>query len=164
MLTRLQLLATNFFTITVTNFFFAQFVAYWLSQSLKSDNQTYELIQCFSLLLLGVSLSALATLNFSLSYIVGLASIPLSFMRRRNEAMKISIRDSVILGLLSPNMVMYAVSFCCKLPVTNVLMDGLTEWHISGIWTQIVIWLIWWPAWFSITVIIASPIYVRRKT
>ena len=41
--------------------------------------QQYQLIRSFSLLLLGMFLSSLATLNFSLALIVGVLSTPLTF-------------------------------------------------------------------------------------
>ena len=162
MLTHLQLLNIVFPTMTIVNFFISQAVAYWLSHMFRADAQIYVLIQCFSLLLLGVFLSALATLNFSLSFIVGLACTPLSFMRRGETARK-SIYDSILLGLLSPYNIMYAISFSHSLPVTNVLLNAASEWHISGMWMQVVTWLIWWPAWFSTSVVVASPFYTHRK-
>ena len=43
--------------------------------------QQYHLIKSFSLLLLGLFLSALATLNFSLAFLVGLLAAPLTHMQ-----------------------------------------------------------------------------------
>ena len=149
--------------MTLITFFVSQVVAYWLSHYIGADIQICVLIQCFSLLLLGIFLSALATLNFSLSFFVGVACIPLSFMRRQGDSVRLSLRDSLLLGLFSPNSMLYAISFCGNLPVASVLSNAATEWLDSGVWTQIVIWLIWWPAWFSAAVVLASSIYAHRK-
>lgn len=51
--------------------------------SIRSDNnslpQIRTLISCFSLILLGIALSALATVNFSLAFVAALLASPLSF-------------------------------------------------------------------------------------
>ena len=141
----------------------SQTVAYWLSHTLEADCQIFILIQCFSLLLLGMFLSALATLNFSLSFIMGLANIPLSFFRPQERSLKLSVRDSVALGLLSPNIILFMIGFGYNHSITNMLLNAATEWHVAGTWTQVVIWLVWWPAWFSATVVVASPIYRSQK-
>src|SRR5690606_381245 len=43
--------------------------------------QTFTLVKSFSLLLLGLFLSTLATINFSLSFVIGLLSVPFTFTR-----------------------------------------------------------------------------------
>lgn len=158
------MLNTVFFTSTVMSFLMSQATAYWLSHTLEVDNRIFTLIQCFSLLLLGMFLSALATLNFSLSFLVGLANIPLSFFRLRHGSLKKSVCDSFVLGLLSPNVILYAIGFGCRRSVAYILMNAATEWHIAGAWTQIVVWLVWWPAWFSTFVVVSSPFYSRQKS
>ncbi|KAA8629245.1 hypothetical protein SMACR_03516 [Sordaria macrospora] len=47
----------------------------------STTTQQYHLIRSFSLLLLGMFLSSLATLNFSLAFLVGVFSAPLTFVR-----------------------------------------------------------------------------------
>ena len=153
-----------FFLSTIINFLISQALAFWLSRNLEMDNQILTLIQCSSLLLLGMFLSALATLNFSLSFIVGLVNIPLSFFRPRDGSLKTSVCNSFILGLLSPNIILYAIGFGYRRSVANMLLNAAVEWHIAGAWTQAVVWLVWWPAWFTTAVVVASPIYKRQKT
>ena len=46
----------------------------------EATPQQQTLISCFSLLILGITLSTLSTLNFSLGLLIGLASAPLNFV------------------------------------------------------------------------------------
>ncbi|KAK0750457.1 Gaa1-like protein [Schizothecium vesticola] len=57
-----------------------------LTARYRPSAQQYHLLQSFSLLLLGMFLSSLATLNFSLALLVGLLACPLSFVRPSRTA------------------------------------------------------------------------------
>src|SRR4051794_23637316 len=84
-----------------------------LSHTLSAHNltvQQYQLLSCFSLLLLGMFLSALATLNFSLAFIVGLLTGPLSFARPWPAHPVVRIIGSLGLVLLAPTSVVYAAA------------------------------------------------------
>ncbi|KAJ4365792.1 Glycosyl phosphatidyl inositol protein transamidase complex subunit [Neocucurbitaria cava] len=117
-----------------------------------------NLIQCFSLLLLGMFLAALATLNFSLSFLIGVVATPLTFVRRTN-----SVGWNVIqlagLAVLNPIMVIQLGTKMLGGSLAEVLVKAAQGWHIWGLWTQVVVWLVWFPAWFAGSSVIASGVF-----
>lgn len=135
--------------------------SYLLTHILQPTRQQTQLIQSFSLLLLGMFLSALATLNFSLSFLIGLLSSPLSFIRPRfpknttmtstshgkkkpNSTTKTLLLTTLFLHLLSPATVLYAFGPSLK----HVLLKAGFAWNVHAVWTPVVVWCVWWPAWW----------------
>lgn len=129
--------------------------AAFLSQFSRPTVQESTLIHCFSLLFLGMFLSALATLNFSQSLIVGLLTVPLSFVRRGKGGMG-SAFQFALLVVINPVMVVQAATYAGNIPLLDILVKAAEGWHIWGLWTQVVVWLVWWPAWFCGSVVVAS--------
>ncbi|CCF44551.1 hypothetical protein CH063_03364 [Colletotrichum higginsianum] len=97
-----------------------------LTSTYNPTVQQYQLIKSFSLLLLGMFLSALATLNFSLAFLVGVMASPLSFMR----------------------------PWPSHPPVRWVLKEAAFGWDVWGRYTPVIIWGVWWPAWLMGSVIV----------
>jgi glycosylphosphatidylinositol transamidase len=140
--------------------------AYILSLFRRPTPQETTIIQCLSLLLLGMFLSALATLNFSLSFLIGICAAPLSFVRpvhaqtpatfwsRNRKA--ISAVVSVLLVAINPVVLIRAATFYWGKGIVEVLVRAAEGWHIWGLWTQVVVWLVWWPAWFAGSVVVAE--------
>jgi glycosylphosphatidylinositol transamidase len=153
----------------------------------KLTKQELMLLQCFTLLLLGLFLSALATLNFSLSLLVGLLSAPFSFIRPLGDAVSqpasvsvgkdskastpspakpasklsllLNILQTTLLTLISPPIVIIAASSLWNVPdvsLSQVLAMATTGWWIHGLWTGVVVWLVWWPAWFTASFLAGS--------
>ncbi len=139
-------------------------IASWiLYRFFKPTPQQYTLIKCFSVLLLGMFLSTLATLNFSLAFLVGLLASPLSFIpaphptdstnhdakqgNQGSEAKRLIIFLSWIAWqLLSPQALLY---FWCKYTGTSaadILVRAAFGWHVWRMWIPVVIWCVWWPA------------------
>ncbi|KAL8915552.1 MAG: hypothetical protein Q9171_000117 [Xanthocarpia ochracea] len=124
------------------------------------------LLQCFSLLLLGMFLATLATLNFSLAFLIGLLSAPLSFVGVAMSAdngdapPKLTtpqkIACNVLLHLLSPPVVVLAVCKIFGVDAGAMLAEAAFGWKVSGLWTQVVVCCVWWPAWL-IGAVIVSP-------
>lgn len=115
-------------------------------------SQQYLLIKSFALLLLGLSLSTLATLNFSLSFMIGLLCAPLTFITRLESAARpircaISVLGLVLLNLLSPPVVLLGVCWYTGVSVETVMTQAAFGWDVWGMWTQVVVWCVWWPAW-----------------
>ena len=125
------------------------------------------LLQCFSLLLLGMFLATLATLNFSLAFLVGLLASPLSFAGQpfptTSSEHSVSggkvrkIFMTLLLQLLSPPVVMLAACKVWEVGVEVVLAEAAFGWKAHGLWTQVVVWCIWWPAWI-VGGVVCSPL------
>ncbi|KAJ5905174.1 uncharacterized protein N7473_002090 [Penicillium subrubescens] len=125
--------------------------------------QQYLLIKSFALLLLGLSLSTLATLNFSLSFMIGLLCAPLSFITRIQgpAAVRypISILGLALLNLLSPPAVLIGICWYTGVPIETVLTQAAFGWDVWGMWTQVVVWCVWWPAWLIGCVLLGSSMF-----
>lgn len=116
-------------------------------------SQHYHLIKSFSLLLLGLFLSTLATLNFSLSFMIGLLCAPLTFINRVSPQTSASLRYALsglgllLLNILSPPVVLLAGCWYKGVSVETVLTEAAFGWDVWGMWTQVIVWCVWWPAW-----------------
>ncbi|KAJ5138326.1 uncharacterized protein N7515_003174 [Penicillium bovifimosum] len=104
--------------------------------------QQYHLIKSFSLLLLGLSLSTLATLNFSLSFMIGLLCAPLSFVTRVQSSAPVRLATSslglVLLNLLSPPTVLLGVCGYMGVSVEEVLTQAAFGWDVWGLESGVV--------------------------
>ncbi|KAF2679160.1 Glycosylphosphatidylinositol:protein transamidase, GAA1 component [Lentithecium fluviatile CBS 122367] len=128
--------------------------AWLLRFSFAPTPQQTTLIQSFSLLLLGMFLSALATLNFSLSFMVGVLCAPLSFVRERKGMVASGVWYAVLV-LLNPVMVCQVACWVAGVGVEEVLLKASEGWAVWGLWTQVVVWGVWFPAWFAGSVVVA---------
>lgn len=129
-------------------------IAFILFNNRPLSRQEITLIQCFSLLLLGVFLAVLATLNFSLSFLVGLICVPFSFVRR-TRSMGVNVALLAVLAVLNPLLVVRAVTKLLGGDVAGLLVTAAQGWHIWGLWTQVILFLVWLPAWAIHTSIVA---------
>ena len=143
------------------------FLAALLSYQSPLSTQQRLLLQCFSLLLLGMFLATLATLNFSLAFLIGLLAAPLSFVGQpysttsyENPVSGGKVRKllmTMVLQLLSPPAVMLAACKAWEVRVEDVLVEAAFGWTAHGLWTQVVVWCIWWPAW-TVGSVVCSPL------
>ncbi|KAI1262007.1 Gaa1-like protein [Xylariaceae sp. FL1019] len=133
--------------------------------------QHFYLLKSFSLLLLGMFLSSLATLNFSLAFLVGLFSTPLSFARPWPGNAGARYGFTLLLSLVSPVAVVLAGTAAYGLrPESNtgamgaleeVLREAAFGWDVWGLYTPLVVWCVWWPAWIVGSVItLGQPVVV----
>ncbi|KAI9752688.1 MAG: hypothetical protein M4579_005526 [Chaenotheca gracillima] len=149
----------TFFIFTYINFILPYVFAIFLNHYFKPTQQQLLLIKSFSLLLLGMFLSALATLNFSLSFLVGLFSVPLTFTGPLSpEKRTLAIAAGIVLNFMAPPAVLFASSWYWQTPVGEVLIEAAFGWHVWGMWTQVVVWCVWWPAWLIGGVLLASSV------
>jgi glycosylphosphatidylinositol transamidase len=149
------LTAANFSTLLPV---FAAWVAYY-APTTPLTNQTITLVQCFSLLLLGLFLAALSTLNFSLSFLIGVLAFPLSFVRRSKKT-GWTFLQLALLAVLNPVMVM---QWGCKLlgaDLQVVLQVAAVGWKVYGLRTQLVVWCVWFPAWVVGSTIVAGGLFL----
>ena len=102
-------------------------------------------------------LATLATLNFSLSLFVGLLSTPLTFTGNTLSS-SVDIKgvlpsnarryvSTLVLQLLSPPVVIWTVCYLWDVSLGEMLGEAAFGWKVNGLWTQVVVWCVWWPAW-----------------
>lgn len=188
------------------NIILPYFASLVLSRSFQSSTQQYLLVKSFSLLGLGMFLSTLATLNFSLAFLIGLLSTPLSFVsvpqssssssissssittstnneaqnpvstvpssvkgisgskselsdpnkKRQGRRLVTTLSTIVLLHLLSPTIILSFFAYYVDLPLGQLLVRAAFGWHVWRMWTPVVVWCVWWPAWFIGQVLLAS--------
>jgi glycosylphosphatidylinositol transamidase len=137
---------------------FPLFIAWCLSELRPLSAQERTLIQCFSLLLLGMILAALATLNFSQSFLIGVLATPLSFVRKSNKTWLTAVQ-LLVLAVLNPVMVAQWSAKLLGVDLQDVLVLAAEGWHVSGLWTQVTVWLVWFPAWVLGNVVVAGGMF-----
>ncbi|CCX08185.1 Similar to GPI transamidase component GAA1; acc. no. P39012 [Pyronema omphalodes CBS 100304] len=108
--------------------------------------QVYTLLRCFSLLSLGLFLSALATLNFSLSFLIGLGAVPVTFIKP-TKCKLVAVLQHLVLAVANPMVALVGVAVYMGEPLGTVLGEAQVGWEINGLWTAVVVWGVWWPAW-----------------
>ena len=120
----------------------------------RASVQQYDLIKSFSLLLLGMFLSSLATLNFSLAFLVGLLASPLTFMCPAPRNAVLRWLATVLLNIVSPPGVLVVCCAVWKLDVAEALRLAAFGWDVWGMYTAVVLWCVWWPAWLAGSVLV----------
>jgi glycosylphosphatidylinositol transamidase len=153
------MLKPTFILFAAINTILPLFISQGLSTYLPMTNQQYALLKSFSLLFLGMFLSSLATLNFSLAFLVGLFAAPLTYVSPLPSRPIIRTIVTVLLNLFSPTMVFAAaVALAGKeiggmklgqggMSLGEVLKEAAFGWDVWGMNTQVVVWCVWWPAW-----------------
>lgn len=104
--------------------------------------------------MLGMFLSALATLNFSLSLLIGVLAAPLSFMQPWPTNPAARYASLAVLQLVSPPAVLYTASSYFGLDVGLVLKEAAFGWDVWGMYTPVVMYCVWWPAWLAGSVLV----------
>lgn len=140
-----------------------------LVRYLGASSQQLQIMQSFSLILLGGILSTWATLNFSLALTVGLLASPLGFIRplplrpsadTSSVQQKLNVVLSIPLTLawlvLSPPTVLYALSVYFQKELSWMLLEVAKGWIAQGAWSVLVLWSVWWPAWVVGGIVLVS--------
>ena len=161
----MQSLPLYFFIFTLINAVLPFVLATFIERQTPITPQHHLLLKAFSLLLLGMFLATLATLNFSLSLFVGLLSAPLSFVGNHfsgsidaKEVFPIKATQeahSLLLQLLSPTVVVWIVCYFWNGDVGDFLGEAAFGWQVNGLWTQVIVWCVWWPAWMAGSVLVS---------
>ena len=137
-------------------------------RSYGANVQQYQILQSFSLLLLGAILSMMATLNFSLALVIGLAASPLSFVRplpgswltsKPNAKWSVVPLITILMLAISPPSAVLITSHFSKKTVTWLLVELAKGWSGQGAITNLVIWCVWWPAWMLAALVLYSGLY-----
>ncbi|KAI1424249.1 Gaa1-like protein [Xylaria sp. FL1777] len=127
--------------------------------------QQLYLLKSFSLLLLGMFLSSLATLNFSLAFLVGLISTPLSFARPWPDNAAVRYAYMALLHIASPTaaVLVGAAAYASADgnsgsgllgTLKHVLSEAAFGWDVWGLYIPLVVWCVWWPAWLVGSVVV----------
>ena len=156
-----QSLISALYAFTVANFVIPTAFKTILTRYASLTRQHYLLIKCFSLLLLGMFLATLATVNFSLSFFIGLLSAHLSVVgplpgpsqQSRTFGRAGQIGSNIIIHVLSPPVVFMAACYLTGVDAQDVLMEAAFGWKVWGLWTQVIVWCVWWPAWLAAAVV-----------
>ncbi|KID92563.1 rhomboid protein 2 [Metarhizium guizhouense ARSEF 977] len=121
-------------------------ISYLLPVCFTQRTQHFQLTKSLSLLVLGMALATLATLNFSLAFLVGMLASPLTFI----TPCKNTISKYLVVALLSavaPPVVVYPATHLAGSSVAEFLQQASFGWNVWAVYTPVVIWCIWWPAW-----------------
>ncbi|RCI07536.1 hypothetical protein L249_1648 [Ophiocordyceps polyrhachis-furcata BCC 54312] len=108
--------------------------------------QHFQLTKSLSLLILGMALATLATLNFSLAFLVGLLATPLTFVQPTGNVFA-RYTLAGLLNVVAPPFVVLTAAHLWDIPVTEVLQEASFGWNVWGMHTAVVVWCLWWPAW-----------------
>jgi GPI-anchor transamidase subunit GAA1 len=141
------MLPAIFTLFTAFNTIAPPLLSHLLTTTFHPTAQQYSLIKSFSLLLLGLFLSSLATLNFSLAFLVGLFSAPLTYMQPLPSRPIIAGTLALFLTALAPTTVLFAGAQYWGLGIGEVLKEAAFGWDVWGMNTQVVVWCVWWPPW-----------------
>ncbi|KAI9670092.1 MAG: Glycosyl phosphatidyl inositol protein transamidase complex subunit [Trizodia sp. TS-e1964] len=158
------MITPTFTAFTLTSILLPHLAAYGLARTFPPTAQHLLLIKALALLFLGMFLSALATLNFSLSLAVGLLLAPLTFIPLRRTHPAVAAAAGLLFNALAPPSVLLAVSAYFKLPVGQLLLEAAFGWDVWGMWTQVVVWCVWWPAWLTGAVLFSTSLMPLKRS
>ena len=130
--------------------------------------EQYVVIKSMSLLILGLFLTVLATLNFSLSIFLGILCAPLAFVNRTPGKPSLAAMQYFLLTLLSPagvslGLLGYTQFLLGQGDATEWLMKFAFGWNVWGSWGVLVgVGCIWWPAWTVGSMLVASSFFGQQ--
>lgn len=97
---------------------------------------------------------------------IGLLCAPLTFINRIcSKSTTPSLRYSLstvgllFLNILSPPVVLLAACWYKDVTVETVLTQAAFGWDVWGMWTQVVVWCVWWPAWLIGGTLLGSSLF-----
>ncbi|KAK6852063.1 GPI-anchor transamidase subunit GAA1 [Apiospora arundinis] len=168
-----SLLTPLFVVTTLLSLILPHALSFFLVTTYKPTHQQYQLITSFFLLLLGMFLSTLATLNFSLAFLVGLLATPLTFVhpfRLTKQLPAAGYAYSALLSLLNPGVVVLGAAVATLHSglglglaglnlspweaIQKVLEEGAFGWGVWGMYTPLIFWCVWFPAWVVGSVVV----------
>ncbi|KAL6245807.1 Glycosyl phosphatidyl inositol protein transamidase complex subunit [Rhinocladiella similis] len=126
------------------------------------SREQYLLTRSLNLLLLGLFLTVLATLNFSLSMFLGIACVPLVFVDR-SQSGTFALLQYLLLAVMSPMGLAAGLigNGWLVLGRTDFLVEWLQKlafgWNVWGSWgVPVGILCIWLPSWVLSATLVAS--------
>ncbi|KAK3313928.1 Gaa1-like protein [Apodospora peruviana] len=159
-----ETILTPLFTVfAVLNMALPHVLSHFLTRYYTPTAQQYQLIRSFSLLLLGMFLSSLATLNFSLALLVGLLTSPLTFMQPWPQSPVMRTACAVLLNAVAPTAVLVASAAYWQLEIGAILREAAFAWDVYDMYSPVVVWCVWWPAWLAGSVTVLGKPAGRRS-
>lgn len=77
---------------------------------------------------------------------VGVLASPLTFVQPcKTNLSKFSITG--LLSVIAPPVVIYTLARLSDIPILELLREASFGWNVWAMYTPIVVWCIWWPAW-----------------
>ncbi|KAJ9603723.1 Glycosyl phosphatidyl inositol protein transamidase complex subunit [Cladophialophora chaetospira] len=164
-------LPSTFFLLSVGLLFFPVILASALAEMPNNTtlptfsaptNAQYVLIKSLSLLMLGLFLTVLSTLNFSLSMFLGIVCTPLAFVDKTPSNLVLAAIQYFILLIMSPmgaaaGLGLYGVFTGQNDIIVRWLQQLAFGWNVWGSWgVPIGVWCIWLPAWIVNATLVAS--------
>ncbi|KAK5625500.1 hypothetical protein RRF57_001216 [Xylaria bambusicola] len=162
-----HLLAPFFLVFSILNIFFPSLILKMVNSASARPLtlQQIYLLKSFSLLLLGMFLSSLATLNFSLAFLVGLISTPLSFTSPWPENPAVRFSYTGLLQMVSPTAALLAgaVAYSSSYgsngtglldTLAHILSEAAFGWDVWGLYIPLIVWCVWWPAWLVGSIVV----------
>ncbi|KXT16433.1 hypothetical protein AC579_5140 [Pseudocercospora musae] len=142
-----------FSAVAIASYAFPAYLSVLLVRFMIASSQQIQVMQSFSLLFLGATLSTWATINFSLALLVGLLAAPLGFARpivvERTKCVQFALHLPAALFwvALSPPAALYGLSVYTNKHLSWILLEIAKGWSAQGAWSNLVVWSVWWPAW-----------------
>lgn len=154
LLTVIQLLSPILLALSIATCVLPHLLSWFLSRYCNPSLRHYLLAKCFSLLLLGMFLSSLATLNFPLAFFVGLLASPMSFTMPFCKDSRLRVPIACLLNALAPTTALYVMASLVGMNTHSFLLEAAFSWNVWGNYTPFVIWCVWWPVWLVGSVVL----------
>ncbi|ANB11351.1 Gaa1p [Sugiyamaella lignohabitans] len=110
-------------------------------------------LHSLTMILYSLFLTTLSTLNFSLSFCLGLVTIPLAWIRPGMPLYK----SIILLTISSPWVGLVILSAIKELPPHELILSLVWAWRGLQVWTWGIITGIWLPVWLVCVVVASAP-------
>jgi glycosylphosphatidylinositol transamidase len=93
-----------------------------------------------------------------------LLSSPFSFLRPFTENESLRWLCTASLNLIAPTAVLYTACASAGLGVSELLRLAALGWDVWGVYTPVVVWCVWWPAWLLGSIIVlGKPVQKKAR-
>jgi len=104
-----------------------------------------------------MSLSTLSTLNFSLGFFTAVLCAPLAFLSPLKSPSLHPLAFLLMQALSPLNWFHVVALWQFGEGIQDLARLYRFAWKVLGVWTPLVWWCVWWPAWVAGLVVLASP-------
>lgn len=125
-----------------------------ISRNLNGDD--IVLLSSFSQIMLGMFLSAIATINFPLALAIGMIAFPTCFIGPAQTKLTQIVTRVTLLIFTSPMSVLYLYCTFAGADWRIVIVDFVFGYEWQHVWTPIVIFGVWWPVYFLSSIVVSG--------